>query len=215
MTEADWLTCMDPQPMLEHLHGRVTDRKARLYFCAWARTKWPRMADVQSRDAVVTAERFADGLVALPELLVAFNSAPSFSGTCEDQGPTSGAATRSTRFWARGKAVRASSWPARPRAALEAATALPFWVPRDPAALPGFTTNVEFGPVRLRPARRGAAHPLPQAHRKAARELPGTGETGGGRSGLIGEKGRTAMDPSQRLPPGLRAPERRRQLLCS
>jgi hypothetical protein len=30
-------------------------------------------------------------------------------------------------------------------AGLEAATVLAFWVPRDPEALPGFTTNVEFG----------------------------------------------------------------------
>jgi Nucleoside 2-deoxyribosyltransferase like len=30
-------------------------------------------------------------------------------------------------------------------ACLEAATVIVFWIPRDPIALPGFTTNVEFG----------------------------------------------------------------------
>jgi hypothetical protein len=30
-------------------------------------------------------------------------------------------------------------------ACLEAATVIVFWIPREPAALPGFTTNVEFG----------------------------------------------------------------------
>jgi hypothetical protein len=39
----------------------------------------------------------------------------------------------------------------------EAANAVAFWAPRDPASLPGFITDVEFGPVRLRPARLGTA----------------------------------------------------------
>jgi hypothetical protein len=75
MTEADWLACMDPQPMLAHLHGGVADRKLRLYYCAWARLLWRRLGDERSREAVATAERFADGLSALPELLLAFNVA--------------------------------------------------------------------------------------------------------------------------------------------
>ena len=31
MTEAEWLACTDPTPMLLFLHGRASDRKLRLF----------------------------------------------------------------------------------------------------------------------------------------------------------------------------------------
>jgi len=34
MTEAEWLTCTDPTPMLEFLRGKASDRKLRLLGCA-------------------------------------------------------------------------------------------------------------------------------------------------------------------------------------
>jgi hypothetical protein len=34
MTEAEWLTCDDAKPMLEHLRGKVSNRKLRL-FAVW------------------------------------------------------------------------------------------------------------------------------------------------------------------------------------
>jgi hypothetical protein len=41
MTEQEWLTAADPEPMLAFLRGRVTDRKLRLFGWACLRCTWP------------------------------------------------------------------------------------------------------------------------------------------------------------------------------
>jgi hypothetical protein len=75
MTEAEWLASTDPEPMLAHLRGGVSDRKIRLVFCAWAREQWHRLNDERSREAVRVAECFADGLADHAELIAAANEA--------------------------------------------------------------------------------------------------------------------------------------------
>jgi hypothetical protein len=40
MTEAEWLTCDDPTPMLKYLKGQVSDRKVRLLACVCCRLIW-------------------------------------------------------------------------------------------------------------------------------------------------------------------------------
>jgi hypothetical protein len=57
MTEADWNRCSRPQAMLDFLQGKASDRKLRLFTCAYCRYI------VQENQAVQVAERFADGLV--------------------------------------------------------------------------------------------------------------------------------------------------------
>jgi hypothetical protein len=61
MTEREWLACTDLRPMLEFLHGKVSDRKLRLFACACVRIGWSEMTDGRCREAVQTAEAFADG----------------------------------------------------------------------------------------------------------------------------------------------------------
>lgn len=60
MTEAEWLTCTDPGPMLEYLKGRASERKLRLFGVACCRLVW-HLLDEIGKKAVECAERMADG----------------------------------------------------------------------------------------------------------------------------------------------------------
>jgi hypothetical protein len=62
VTEAEWLACADPTPMVNLLRGKATDRKLRLFFCGCCRSVWASLDVPLLRRAVETAERHADGL---------------------------------------------------------------------------------------------------------------------------------------------------------
>jgi hypothetical protein len=65
VTEAEWLACTDPQPMLESLRGKAGDRKLRLFACGCCR----RIVSLQPMPFVLDiAERFTDGLTDEDEL---------------------------------------------------------------------------------------------------------------------------------------------------
>jgi hypothetical protein len=82
MTEAEWLACQDPKPMLEFLRTQRGEarrgsgrRKLRLFACACLRGIWPLLRKPGSRQAVLVAERFADGEAGGEELRAAYTAA--------------------------------------------------------------------------------------------------------------------------------------------
>lgn len=70
MTESKWLTCTDPEPMLEFLRGKFSDRKLRLFSCACCRNIWNSITDERSRHAIVAAEAYADNQITPEEFEV-------------------------------------------------------------------------------------------------------------------------------------------------
>lgn len=71
MTEGQWLKCTDPNPMLDYLRDKVSERKRRLFACACCRHIWPLITNKDCRRAVEVAERYADGLVSESERSIA------------------------------------------------------------------------------------------------------------------------------------------------
>jgi hypothetical protein len=78
MTEAEWLVATDPEPMLAFLRDKASDRKLRLFACACCRSMFAKVrVNLRDRDAVTTAERYADGRGDLAELAEAAASTTS------------------------------------------------------------------------------------------------------------------------------------------
>jgi hypothetical protein len=82
VTEAEWLACTDPQPMLGFLQGKASDRKLRLFAVACCRRIWNKLTLKPVRQAVETAEHYADGAVTDEELNQAHRKGiVAFTGT--------------------------------------------------------------------------------------------------------------------------------------
>ncbi len=62
VTEAEWLACRDPWPLLESLRGKVSDRKLTLFSVACYRRIW-HLADGPCRKVVEAVERLADDAI--------------------------------------------------------------------------------------------------------------------------------------------------------
>lgn len=103
LTEAEWLSAKHPEPMLNALRDRISDRKLRLFACACCRCVPFQLADHRSRQAVEVAERFAEGLSSQAELDHARQEA------------------KLAHFSAAERACYADAWEAARRAALFAA----------------------------------------------------------------------------------------------
>jgi hypothetical protein len=72
VSEQEWLACEDIQLLLEYMVERTSNRKFRLFGCACCRRIWD-LLNEQSRNAVLVAERYADGLATEDEVEIARN----------------------------------------------------------------------------------------------------------------------------------------------
>jgi hypothetical protein len=61
MTEAEWLACDDPKPMLEFLRDKASDRKLRLFACACCRRVERLLTQPRICKSLNVAELYADG----------------------------------------------------------------------------------------------------------------------------------------------------------
>jgi hypothetical protein len=88
LTEIEWLTCTDPEPMIRWLElGRmVTCRQARLFGVACCWRTWHFHSDERIHRIVEVAERYADGLAGAAELHAAHRRSNTLCGKCK---PTS------------------------------------------------------------------------------------------------------------------------------
>ena len=75
MTEAEWLACTDPTPMLEFLRGTASDRQLRLFAVACCRRLGNLLSDKYSRKALRMAERYADAELSEDKLGFAWGDA--------------------------------------------------------------------------------------------------------------------------------------------
>ncbi len=60
MTEAEWLAAVEPEPMLQHLSGKWSPRKQRLFACACCRLTRTAVRAERPRSVLETAENVAD-----------------------------------------------------------------------------------------------------------------------------------------------------------
>jgi hypothetical protein len=75
MSEAEWLACEDPGPMLKLLGEKVTERKLWLFTVWCCRSIWRPMRKRRSRKMVEVTERYLEGIDGKAELDAAFAAA--------------------------------------------------------------------------------------------------------------------------------------------
>lgn len=68
MTEAEWLACTDPLPMLDFLRDRATERKLRLFGLACCCRIVRLLTDQRSVNAVLVTDRYLEGTASREEL---------------------------------------------------------------------------------------------------------------------------------------------------
>jgi hypothetical protein len=81
----------DSTPLLEFVQSHSDARRARLLACGWVRRRWAELEHLEDcRNAVIVAERFADGFASLAELRQASQAA--YEDHCGRFGPELGLA---------------------------------------------------------------------------------------------------------------------------
>ncbi|MFN4259423.1 MAG: hypothetical protein ACK4RK_08990 [Gemmataceae bacterium] len=75
MTALEWQSCDDPNPLLDYLEGRVSERKLRLFACACCARIAALITAPCCRQALEQAERHADGGITAAQLAAVHTAA--------------------------------------------------------------------------------------------------------------------------------------------
>jgi hypothetical protein len=116
VTEAEWLSSADPEPMVRALPADRYQRELRLFALACARRVWP-LLPAAARAVVEVAERLADGRATAAEL-----DESGAAAQREAQSHWSGGRSPGARAYAESAALDASSVWSRTAANVLAAT---------------------------------------------------------------------------------------------
>ncbi|MDB5309988.1 MAG: hypothetical protein JWO38_4190 [Gemmataceae bacterium] len=81
MTEAEWLACEDPTPMLEFIRSKACSRRLRLFAVACCRSGMNQTVPKWLRQLVNTLEGYADGIRDQTKLLSRYSKAVEQIGT--------------------------------------------------------------------------------------------------------------------------------------
>ncbi len=97
MTEAKWLTCTDPDRMLDFLLDRTSERKYRLFACACVRRHADLLQDYEwCEKALQAAEALCDGRLSQAQFK---RAASKFDAAAEEEDLDEPADTVSTALW--------------------------------------------------------------------------------------------------------------------
>ena len=97
MTEAEWVACDDPRPMLEFLRDKGSDRKVRLFAVACCSPLMPLIEDPICRTALEVTDRFANDEATKAELEAAIAKL-HYDGPWYDSGPRDWETIENIRF---------------------------------------------------------------------------------------------------------------------
>jgi hypothetical protein len=78
VTDKEWLECADPEPMLEFLRGRSSDRKLRLFAAGCCRLFWKQIWREQSRRVIEVYEQYLDKAATWSEVTTAMADSRSY-----------------------------------------------------------------------------------------------------------------------------------------
>jgi hypothetical protein len=138
MTEAEWLHCTDPPPMLEFLRGKGSDRKGCLVGCALWRAEYGHLPNERVRKIVEVAEQIANGMASRKRLrkLIASLKDTSAEQAAADWACGLHAAIRVAGVWTETAAIYRTDWVNR--------------LDKRSPALCGLFRDI-FGPLLFRP----------------------------------------------------------------